>query len=991
MIKRLLHPPATGFWCAVTLALFTSATYAADVVNDTWKDSTWNDPVQPRYSETGTDLDADGNIESSWMLSNAGSTIVTNPASPGNNILVTPFPTGSATMTTYFTSNSAVTLSGVGDQLKVTWKFTPRVPSTNANTSQNFRLAVVDWPEGSTARVTATNSSGASAAYAGYAMFMNMTTNLGGSGAFQLKNRTTPATSSDILATSGNWTTLATDSTAPSSKGYEDGTNYTFAFQFTRINATDLEIIATMTGGTIGGDGELKIAYTNAPAQSFSFDTFAVRPSSAVGAAEAFSNTLFRVEYTASACAPASFTVTGTATNCPSGTSAVSLSGSELNVQYQLMLGGSPTGSPTNGTGSPIGFGSFSAGTYTVVASNTVTFCVGGMAGSAVLSEYLNPTVTNSPTPVDATNGVGSSRVFTVGATGSFRAFQWRKNGTNLVNGGNISGSTTNSLTISSLTTNDSGAYDCIVSNTVCVTEAISSAANLTVIQVFGPLFRSIASGDWAALGTWELSTNGTTWFAATEAPSMLSSNITVQTGHTVTNNADVTVDQVTVQSGATVSVQGGNFTINNGAEAVDFDVAGTLEVGTGAGNLDPGLASLRFSSGGQFNWNRAAAPAIPTATWQDGSTCRITQINTGSSALATGIGGQSYYDFIYDTTAGGQVASARCRMNITTDTTVRRDFTIKVADATNASVTILNAANTVFTVGRDVTFETTTNWGSNTKVLLANAAVTGLGIKIGRHFNATGYLDGFGSASTLLEFNGTGTQTLNQPTQPFILTSGSMNWAVNSGKTVQFGNNLDGFNTFTNNGTLNFGSYQIVRGTTLVLNSGGTVIGNGTNQLTFTNYVSSLNITSSVNTVIAGGTLSLPSLPTFAGGESFVLFGAQTHSGSFSSISPATPGAGQTWNTNLLGSDGILSVVAAGGPATNPTNIVSSVGGGNLTLSWPTDHIGWTLQTQTNSRSVGLTPATNTWFDVSGSTATNLLVIPVSTGNPTVFFRLKL
>ena len=82
---------------------------------------------------------------------------------------------------------------------------------------------------------------------------------------------------------------------------------------------------------------------------------------------------------------------------------------------------------------------------------------------------------------------------------------------------------------------------------------------------------------------------------------------------------------------------------------------------------------------------------------------------------------------------------------------------------------------------------------------------------------------------------------------------------------------------------------------------------------------------------------------------------------------------------------------LGGGGPATNPTNMVASVGGGNLTLTWPSDHIGWTLTTQTNSRSIGLAPATNAWYDVTGSSATNQMVIPVSSADPTVFYRLRL
>jgi hypothetical protein len=53
--------------------------------------------------------------------------------------------------------------------------------------------------------------------------------------------------------------------------------------------------------------------------------------------------------------------------------------------------------------------------------------------------------------------------------------------------------------------------------------------------------------------------------------------------------------------------------------------------------------------------------------------------------------------------------------------------------------------------------------------------------------------------------------------------------------------------------------------------------------------------------------------------------------------------------------------------------------------LSWPADHIGWRLQVQTNSLSVGIT--TN-WFDLAGTSTTNSVNITIST-NGTVFYRL--
>ncbi len=69
-----------------------------------------------------------------------------------------------------------------------------------------------------------------------------------------------------------------------------------------------------------------------------------------------------------------------------------------------------------------------------------------------------------------------------------------------------------------------------------------------------------------------------------------------------------------------------------------------------------------------------------------------------------------------------------------------------------------------------------------------------------------------------------------------------------------------------------------------------------------------------------------------------------------------------------------------------NPTNIVVSSSLNQITLSWPIDHTGWQLQ----SNSVGL-QATNAWFPVSGSTLTNQLTITPDANQTNVFYRLFL
>jgi 4-phytase/acid phosphatase len=69
---------------------------------------------------------------------------------------------------------------------------------------------------------------------------------------------------------------------------------------------------------------------------------------------------------------------------------------------------------------------------------------------------------------------------------------------------------------------------------------------------------------------------------------------------------------------------------------------------------------------------------------------------------------------------------------------------------------------------------------------------------------------------------------------------------------------------------------------------------------------------------------------------------------------------------------------------ADNPTNITASVSSNTLTVAWPADHIGWTLQAQTNGLSSGQ------WSDLPGSSDVNLVEIPINLANPAVFYRLS-
>src|SRR5215207_1277610 len=71
--------------------------------------------------------------------------------------------------------------------------------------------------------------------------------------------------------------------------------------------------------------------------------------------------------------------------------------------------------------------------------------------------------------------------------------------------------------------------------------------------------FRSINSGNWNAIATWERY-DGANWIGNFFPTNASAGAITVQSGNVVSNSVSVTADQIVVASGGTLQV-GGNLT----------------------------------------------------------------------------------------------------------------------------------------------------------------------------------------------------------------------------------------------------------------------------------------------------------------------------------------------------------------------------------------------------------------------------------------------
>jgi autotransporter-associated beta strand protein len=137
---------------------------------------------------------------------------------------------------------------------------------------------------------------------------------------------------------------------------------------------------------------------------------------------------------------------------------------------------------------------------------------------------------------------------------------------------------------------------------------------------------------------------------------------------------------------------------------------------------------------------------------------------------------------------------------------------------------------------------------------------------------------------------------------------------------------------------------------------------------------------------IIVGGTLTVVNLgAVLQANDSFQLF-SRAVSGAFAATNLPALTAGLSWS-NSVALNGRLTVVA--GVNTTPTNIVASLSGGALTLSWPSDRTGWRLLVQTNNLQSGVSRNTNDWTTVVGSAATNRVSLTVDTNKPASFYRL--
>ena len=223
---------------------------------------------------------------------------------------------------------------------------------------------------------------------------------------------------------------------------------------------------------------------------------------------------VFQWTVTNASCTPATSTVTVTRqtapaisnqptsqTLCVGDNASFSVTATGSNLTYQWRLNGvnlSNTGNITGATSSTLNITNLTtgnAGTYSVVITGSCTPSV--TSTNAVLTVNSGPAISTQPSSQTVCTGETFNLNVAATAGGSI-TYQWRRNGTPLVNGGNISGANSATLVVSNAATGSAGTYDVVVSSQGC--NSTSNGALITVNQ--SPEVTGNPSGQMVCEGT---------------------------------------------------------------------------------------------------------------------------------------------------------------------------------------------------------------------------------------------------------------------------------------------------------------------------------------------------------------------------------------------------------------------------------------------------------------------------------------------------------
>jgi hypothetical protein len=250
-------------------------------------------------------------------------------------------------------------------------------------------------------------------------------------------------------------------------------------------------------------------------------------------------------DFSITASSGSNISISGTQTICAGQTTTLTASGASTYTWSNGATTAAVALSPTTTT------------VYTVTGTNSF-----GCATSQTVAVTVNPavTITTSFNPNDT---ILVTNTTTITASGASTYTWYPAIGLSATSGATVTASPTTTTTYTLAGTSAAG----------CV-----GTSTFTIYLIQEYYFRSIASGNWNQLSTWQASPDSVTWIAATILPSASSKSVVIQNTHTVTITASVTIDE-TVVNGTLIygNNAGSTITIGNGT-GTDLIINGTYQ-----------------------------------------------------------------------------------------------------------------------------------------------------------------------------------------------------------------------------------------------------------------------------------------------------------------------------------------------------------------------------------------------------------------------------